>query len=240
MIEYNGLPTDYNTSTFADCYKLHPRIYPHLSHYATFRHALRKIHLNMNLHDYMRFFKVTIGGFGRYMRPNGMSFEIFEQLPHVKEISIHLPSKPRRGWVNEPYQGGPMMFHHPAPCLRLLHRVIYERIAELLVLYPRVKVYNFVDDEEKARYEELRRSALQKSKWTAAEFEELYTECNGGIELEELVQPGSWLHEDEDKQEVELEVERQVTGPDTHQPFEEFFPPKCRCEVQCCKLEVYM
>jgi hypothetical protein len=240
MIECNSVPTDYTTSALADCYKLHPKIYPQLSHYATLRHGLRKIHFKMELHSYMHFFKVTIGEFERYLLPGSISYEIFEQLPHLNEISILLPSKPRRGWVNEPYYGGPPMFHHSAPCPRLLHRVIYEHIAELLTPYPHVKVHNFVDDDEKARYKDLRRAAVQNRKWTAADFEELYAECGGGIELEEPVQPGSWLHEDEDKTEAEMGVEKHTIRPDIDQSLEEFFPPKCRCEEPCRELKVYV
>ena len=133
-----------------------------------------------------------------------------------------------------------MMYYSGAPCPRLLHRVIYERIAELLTLCPHVKVRKFIDEYEEARYESLRRAAIATHKWTATDLEELYAECGGGIELKEPVQPGSWLHEDEDKPEAEMEVQRQTIEENTQQLFGEFFPPKCWCEVPCRELEVFV
>jgi hypothetical protein len=234
MAESNSLPTNYTTQALADCYKQYPRIYPDLTQYATFRHGIRQLYLHMNFLNYMHFFKVTTGDFACYLRPGAISHEVFEQLPHLNEIALRLPCRPRQGWLDDPWQNGPKLFHYEFPCARILHRVIYERVAEILTLYPNVEVKGFVDDYEKDRFYALRKSNMESSKWTAAEYEELYTECGGGIELEETVQPGSWLEvaeddEEEDEAGYTVNTEREVPQVTANA----FFPPKCHCEEKC-------
>jgi hypothetical protein len=234
MIEPNSLPTDYTTQALADCYKQYPRIYPHLQQYATFRHGIRQIYLCMNFIDYMHLFKVTKGGFERYTkRPGAITYEVFEQLPNVSEIALRLPRRPRQGWLDDPGQIGPILFHYEFPCVRMLHRVIYERIAEALTLYSNVKVKGFVDKYERDRFYTLRESNMANSKWTAAEYEELYAECGGGVELEEMVLPGSWLEEAEEQEEQKV-ANTHRAGRDVPEPTADaFFPPECRCETKC-------
>jgi hypothetical protein len=230
LTDSNSLPIDHITHTLANCYKHYPRIYPQLKQYATFRHGIRRVHLTMDFIAYMHFFKVTIGSFKDHIRSGSISYEVFEQLPYLSHIAIRLPLQPQQGWLDEPGQPSPRLFYHNFPCPRLLHRVIYERIAELLTIHPRVKVKGFVDADEKSRYKALRAAAMQERRWSAADLEELYADCGGGIELEEPVQPGNWLT-------VEEIGERQVgtilAGGHTHEAPEDFFPPKCRCEQKC-------
>jgi hypothetical protein len=233
----DSLPTDYITQAKAQCYYHHPRIYPQLKQYATFRHGLRQIYLEMGFIDYMHFFEVTTGGFERYLDPGEISYKVFEQLPHVKKITLRLPRRPRQGWVDNPFQKGPQLFHYEFPCARTLHRVIYERIAGVLTLYPHVKVKGFGDEGERDRFYALRQSSMKNSTWTAADYQELYEECGGGVELGEMVQPGSWIEE------VEEEKEEQQGGSDEAEggipnrvvvaPPNAFFPPKCRCDTKC-------
>jgi hypothetical protein len=225
MVTTNSLPVDDQSQALAECYKQHPKIHQHLEQYATFRHGLRRIYMTMDFFAFMRFFKVTDGGFQRYIKPGSTSYEIFEQIPHLAEIVFELPGKPRKGWKNIPGPG-PMLFHNDQPCPRILHRLIYERIAEVLTMCSRVEVCGFVDDDEKARLKELREAAVKKSEWTAADYAELYAECGGGIELEESVQPGSWLT----KAEEEDETPPTTT---TEETVDNFFPPECRCEDKC-------
>jgi hypothetical protein len=239
MTRSNSLPTDYTTQTLADCYMHYPRIYPHLIQYATFRHGIRKMFLRMNFINYMHFFKITTGGFERYLdadKPAPVSFEVFEQLPHLTEIALRMPHRPRQGWLDDPWQIGPTLFHHEFPCARALHRVIYERIAEVLAVYPNVKVNGFIDDYERDRFFALRESHMQNSKWTAAEYKELYTECGGGVELAEMVLPGSWLdeaEESEEQEEQEVADSNKAPSDIPELTSDAFFPPECRCETKC-------
>jgi hypothetical protein len=235
LTEPDSLPTDYTTQAKAECYYHHPRIYPQLKQYATFRHGLRQIYLEMGFIDYMHFFKVTTGEFERYLDPGAISYEVFEQLPYLKKIALRLPRRPCQGWVDNPFQHGPQLFHFEFPCARTLHRVIYERVAEVLTLYSHVKVKGFGDDNEKDRFYTLRQSSMEKSKWTAADYEELYEECDGGVELGKMVQPGSWV---DDTEEEEKEQQAGTDKGEAGSPMEvvtadAFFPPKCRCDTKC-------
>jgi hypothetical protein len=221
VTEPHGLPVDDSTQALANSYRQNPRIFPQLKQYATFRHAIRRIHMGMDFISSMHFFKVTIGGFDRYLYPGSLSFEVFDQLPNLNEITIRLPRQPHRGWRDKPGQRSPRLFYDGSPCPRILHRIIYERIAKVLTLYVRVKVVGFVDDDEKARFDGLRASAMKCPEWTAAEYEQLYVECGGGVDLQESVQPGDLSPWTEDERQVETTTEGS------------FFPPKCRCVEKC-------
>ncbi|KAF2823335.1 hypothetical protein CC86DRAFT_66102 [Ophiobolus disseminans] len=233
MVEANSMPVDYDTQALSDCYMHFPRMYSHLKQYATFRHGIRRISLGMTFYEYMRFFRVTVGGFRRYLNPEVISYEVFEQLPHLSEVAIQLPDRPRRGWCNI-LLPGPLMFHHDSPCPRILHRIIYEKAVETLTLYPHLKVTGFVDQEEEARFNQLRATSLKNAEWTAAEYEELYDECGGGISLEEMVQPGSWTATTEDEQMESELIKKEVVPVVIEQAVDDdFFPPKCRCAEKC-------
>jgi hypothetical protein len=236
MIEPDSLPTDATTQARAECYHYHPRIYPQLKQYATFRHGIRQIDLEMDFINYMHFFKVTTGGFERFLA-GGISYEIFDQLPHLDKIALHLPRRPRQGWVDSPYQNGPQLFHFESPCARILHRIIYERIAEVLTLYPNVKIKGFGDENEKDRFAALRQYSMLHSKWTVAEYEELYEECGGGVELGELVRPGSGMGEDEEEDaEGSMKAEAGSEPRELEVKADGFFPPKCACDIKCYML----
>lgn len=224
MTEPNSLPIDHKTQALAYCYKQYPRIFPHLKRYAVFRHGLRKVHMNMDFIGYMHFFKVTTGGFERYLRSGSISYEVFSQLPHLNEVIIRLPRRPHHGWRDKPGQCGPRLFYDDFPCPRMLHRVIYERVAAVLTLYPRVKVMGFIDADESVRFNLLRVSAMEHSKWTTGDYDELYADCDGGIELEDIV-------ESENRPE-EFAEERRVVA-DLDERVDTFFPPKCRCVEKC-------
>jgi hypothetical protein len=225
IIEPNSLPVDSRTQILADCYKNYPEIYPQLSQYAVFRHGIRRVFLSLDFVSSMHFFKVTVGGFQSYWQSGSISCEVFKQLPHLAEIAIQLPQRPRQGWRDTPGQCGPQLFHDHNPCPRMLHRIIYKQIAELLAIYPQLKVKDFGDDDEKDRFETLRKEAMEKLKWTRVDYDELYADCGGGIELEESVQPGSW-HTSSTYQEAAPEH----AGEQIDEPF---FPAKCRCKEKC-------
>lgn len=232
MVEANSLPVDYDTQALSDCYRQYPSIYKHLNQYATFRHGIRRITMGMRFFEYMLFFKVTVGGFERYLRPGAISYEVFDQLPHLSEVFIKLPGRPRRGWSNI-LLPGPFMFHHDSPCPRTLHRIIYEKALNTLALCPSLKVCGFVDADEEARFNELRAVTLKSAKWTAADYKELYAECGGGVTLEESVQPGSWSAMIEEEQMEPEALKKQETPVVTEQTADDFFPPKCRCAERC-------
>ncbi|KAF2032195.1 hypothetical protein EK21DRAFT_61405 [Setomelanomma holmii] len=229
MIEPNSLPTDEKTQVLAHCYKQYPKIYPHLQHYATFAHGIRKVSVYMDFLSYMHFFKVTVGGFKQYWYTQRTTYEVFQQLPCLKEIEIRLPLQPHDGWNEGHSLRGPALFHHGRDqvCPRMLHRVIYEQIAEVLAPYSRVRIKNCGDGQEKARFYALRNEARVRLKFTARDWAELYAECGGGIQLDEPVEQESWDEKDDEP----VSVVPQVM--DTSGDDEPFFPPKCRCEVRC-------
>tara|TARA_R110002003_G_scaffold207_3_gene16005 strand:+ start:26094 stop:27707 length:1614 start_codon:yes stop_codon:yes gene_type:complete len=229
MVELNSLPTDDKTRALAHCYKHYPVIYPHLQQYATFAHGIRKVCLYMDFLSNMHFFKVTVGGFQRHWYTGQMTYEVFAQLPHLKEIEIRLPLQPQHGWKDYPHQRGPQLFYHlpDQACPRSLHQFIYERIAEVLAPYPYVRVKNFGDEHEKGRFYALRHLARQKAKFTANDLTALYAECGGGIQLQEPVEQEVWDNGETEQQPTFQEIVRAEDG------AEPFFPPKCRCDVRC-------
>jgi hypothetical protein len=159
VVDDDSVPVDERTRALAQQYDRFPKIYPELSRYATMRHGIQKMCLKMDFLDYMNFFKVTSGGFERYQNHNLMTYEILEQFPRLNEIILRLPLRPGRGWKNDPRRFGPLLFHFVYPCPRQLHRVIYERAAEVLALYKSVRVLNFVDENEESRFESLHQAA---------------------------------------------------------------------------------
>jgi len=232
LMAVDGIPVDDKSQALADCYKYYPKIYKHLDHYATFSHGIRRVCMTMDFFELMRFFKVTVGGFERYIKPGSISFEIFDRLPNLAEIFIELPGKPRGGWDNT-FCRGPFLFHEDAPCIRALHGLIYERIAASLTLYSHVKVRGFIDGDEKVRFLSLREAAMQEAKWTVEEFEELYVECGGGIQLHEAVTPAVWLDKAEEEDTTEVTAEYEMAG---YERTNDYFPPKCECEEKCLVL----
>ncbi|KAF2132399.1 hypothetical protein P153DRAFT_189971 [Dothidotthia symphoricarpi CBS 119687] len=228
MMGPDSLPVDQKTKALSDCYSLYPKIYPQLRQYATFRQGIQKICLKMSFVSYMRFFKVTAGGFGKYWRTDHMTFEVLEQLPFLNEIVIKLPVRPHGagGWKDNFHEGGPQLFHHESPCPRMLHRILYERIAEALASHEHVRLTRFIDNDEKQRYWEFRKNAVAKLKMTGAELEELYRDDGGGIELEDVVAPANMVAKDEHDQDLQA-FEYPAEGE------EQFFPPKCRCAKDC-------
>jgi hypothetical protein len=218
MTKANGVPTDDKAWELEKTYKSFPKIYPHLDRYATFGHGIRKIHLQFSFLDSLQFFKVTAGSFEQHWRPYHLDFEIFEQLPHLNELIIELPDA--KGFLEDNSRQPVRLFYgEPFNCPRILHRLIYERAAEVLARYKDVKIHGFIDEEEGLKFLELRDTATNGLKITTEELEELYGENLGGIELDESVEPGV------EKKEMSAE-ERDVIHDD-------FWPPKCRCEILC-------
>lgn len=226
MVGSNSIPTTSSEEALSKCYGRFPRIYPRLKQYATLRDGIQKISLGMDFLSFMHFFKVEAGGFQRFPKPRGfhMTYEIFERLPDLNEIVIRLPLRPRGGWKDMPQAGDPQLFHEDSPCPRRLHRVIYERVAEVLASYDRVTIQNFVDGEEKQRFESARLEAINVLSFTRGELEELYADDGGGVELPDGLERGPGMA-------IAGHEKPGVRYPEDLQ--DEFFPPLCFCDAPC-------
>ncbi|KAF2856759.1 hypothetical protein T440DRAFT_494558 [Plenodomus tracheiphilus IPT5] len=223
MLHADGVPVDDKTKALATLYKQYPRIYPHLDQYATFAHGIRKIHLCMDYRSYLRFFKVTAGGFEKYWSHYNTGYEMFEQLPQLSEIVIELPDL--RGRMSDPLpRMMPPLFYRGFECPRILHRLIYEQAAKVLALYPNVKAHGFIDELEEQHFYKLRSVAIKELKFAPAELADLYKDDGGGIELDEVVYLGL---PSLDPEEELVESQPNATNLDG------FWPPKCRCAVLC-------
>jgi hypothetical protein len=229
MIEDHSVPVDEKTHALARCYSQFPKVYHRLARYATMRHGIQKICLKMDFASYMNFFKVTIGGFERYQNFDLPTYEVFEQLPYLNEIVIRLPLQPRRGWRNDPHQGGPQLFDFESPCPRKLHRVIFERAAEVLAQYKTVTIRNFIDKGEEKRFLDCREESIKSLKSTDSELQELYADEEGGIELER------WFEQDIP---TSADEEEDISEYGHHD--DDFFPPKCQCLAECIYEPVFM
>ena len=215
----NGsIPTDDKTAALARTYSRYPKIYPHLQRYATLSHGIRKLSLRLSFMEALHFFRVAVAGFAQYWRPaRYLDYDIIERLPRLNELRFYLPDA-SQDLEDKVRQYGPLIFHSE-PCPRILHRLVYERAAEVLAKYPFVTLYGFMDEVEELRYNALRKEAIDSLKFNEKELEELYMEEGGGVELEDSVDPGV------EKGDVE-EVERTIIHND-------LWPPECKCEVPC-------
>ena len=215
----NGsITTDDKTAALARTYSRYPKIYPHLQRYATLSHGIRKLSLRLSFIEALHFFKVTAAGFAQYWRlAHYLDYNIFERLPRLNELRVYLPDASQE-LEDKVRQYGPRIFHDE-PCPRILHRLIYERAAEVLAEYPFVTLHDFMDEVEELRYNTLRNEAIDSLKFNEKELEELYMEEGGGVELEDSVDPGIG------KGDVE-EVQQPIIHND-------FWPPECKCEVPC-------
>ncbi|KAF9698898.1 hypothetical protein EKO04_002935 [Ascochyta lentis] len=226
MIEPYSIPITSREEALSKCYRRFPTVYLNLKQYATFRHGIQKISLEMDWMSFIHFFKVKAGGFQHHQKTRGLTYHVFERLPSLNEIMIWLPRRPRGGWKNKPHPGGLQLFHREAPCPRSLHRLIYERVAEVLAPY-NVSVRGFIDEEETQRFESARLEAVKVLKFTKTELEDLYADNGGGIELPHT-------------------MERVLGTPKTESEkggaewaddlYEGFSPPVCHCEEPCAWL----
>ncbi|KAJ4340167.1 hypothetical protein N0V87_002788 [Didymella glomerata] len=232
MTTPNGVPVSPIEHALSKCYERFPKIYPHLNRFATLRHGIQKIDISMDWLSFMHFFKVHVGGFERYQtsfrrfhQTKALTYDIFERLPCLNEIVIRLPLRPYGGWRDKAGQCGPQLWHVDSPCPRKVHRVIYERVAEVLAPY-NVTMRNLIDYAEVRRYEAARAKAVKALEFTKVELEELYAEDGGGVELSE--------HEKGRSEELELarrKKEREVA--DVGDVQDGFWPPLCFCNEPC-------
>jgi hypothetical protein len=171
--------------------------------------------------DSLQFFKVTAGSFSQYWKSYHLDYEVFERLPYLNELTIKLPDV-KCFLEDNSKQPVRLFYGEPFNCPRILHRLIYERTAEVLAPFRDFKMHGFIDNEEEMRFFELLEHATRDLKMTTEELEELYREDMGGIALEQSVEPSV------EKRDREIE-ERAIIQDD-------FWPPKCRCEVLCRKV----
>lgn len=224
MTTPSSIPTCPAEEALSKTYGRFPKIYPRLSRYATLRHGIQKISICMDFLSFMQFFKVMAGGFQRYHKTKGYTYEVFERLPCLNEIVVRLPLRPQGGWKHRPQAGGPQLWHEDYPCPRVLHRIIYERIAEVLAPY-KVTVRNFLDKGEKQRYHSAKLKAVKALRFAKVDLEEMYAEDDGGVEL----------LENEKERSLELtKVKHESTEVEYPEDMhDEFFPPLCHCNEPC-------
>lgn len=221
MVEPNGVPTSVREIAQSKLYSRFPRIYPELRQYATLRHGIQKISLGMDFNSSMHFFKVQAEDFQQYQKSRVPTYEVFERMPILNEIVIRLPLQPRGGWRDNPHAGGPALFHHETPCPRILHRLIYDRAAEVLAPYEKVTLRNFIDGGEKQRFLSKRLKAVKIFRFTQDELEELYADDSGGVQLGEA------------EREVKLLFKAKCEDADIGCIRSRFFPPSCHCNEPC-------
>lgn len=224
MVETNGVPVDDKSYDSAYTYMRFPKLYPELKQYATLRHGIRRICLELDFATSFEFFRITKHGYQEGWHSRYMGIEVLERLPELRELTIILPDVTGR-LEDKPYHRGPPLFYDlDFACPRILHRILYEQAAEVLAQYKDVKLYGFMDDGEAQRFKALKQKAILLLKFTPRELRELYTEDGGGIQLEEAVIPGmeaKQLEDDSSDRMPSLVVRNN------------FWPPKCRCAVRC-------
>ncbi|KAF2747470.1 hypothetical protein M011DRAFT_443269 [Sporormia fimetaria CBS 119925] len=234
------IPKTVREVSLARLFRDYPHQHPHLNHYATFKHGIRRLVLTLDFLDALHFFKVDVGTLAEYRQriPN-TSVEALTQLPNLRSLVYILPDLNWRDYISQP---GPRLYDEEDPCPRTLHRWIYEAAATELAMLaiPNVesKVKGFMDHEEKQRWHDLWHTAQLERRFTTQEYAELYAECDGGVELdEEMVayeKPDGILWHGGEDQRAERDIDRlSVTG---SEDLEDVFPPRCICEIPCREL----
>ncbi|OAL56750.1 hypothetical protein IQ07DRAFT_607065 [Pyrenochaeta sp. DS3sAY3a] len=224
MVEANGVPVDDKSYASAYNYMRFPKLYPELKQYATLRHGIRRICLELDFSTSFEFFRITKHGYNEGWESRHFGIEVLERLPDLRELTIILPDVTGK-LEDKPYHPGPRLFYDlDFACPRILHRILYEQAAEVLAPYKDVKLYGFMDENEAQRFKALQQKAILLLKFTPRELRELYAEDGGGIQLEKPVTPGMDANQLEDDS---LDTMRPVVARNN------FWPPKCRCEVRC-------
>jgi hypothetical protein len=157
ITEPNGVPVSAEEKVLAYQYLNWPKMYPHLSRFATFRHGIRRLRLKFDYLDALHFFKVTVGNLHEYRHNDVLTCDIFEKLPNLNGVTVSLPTY---WWIDDARQRGPQLFHDENPCVRILHRFIYERAATELAPYENSRVIGFMGQEEVDRFQVLLDLAL--------------------------------------------------------------------------------
>jgi hypothetical protein len=229
LIEPGSIPRTPKEEMLARNYLLHPKQHPQLGRFATLRHGIRKLYLQFDFLESLHFFKISVGGLARYRSNKFKTCDIFDKLPNLDGIHLNLPFDEWRDATTR-WQMGPNLTHPDSPCWRTLHRLIYENAAQVLAPYKNVKVDYFMDAAEEQRFWDFYQTAALALTFTEEDFEELYEECGGGIQLE---------IEDNVMEEWGCEVVRATHVTDYEGvfpvPIEEqgVFPPLCKCDIPC-------
>ncbi|KAF2654576.1 hypothetical protein K491DRAFT_679610 [Lophiostoma macrostomum CBS 122681] len=184
MVQKNGVPKRNDSKSFISArrYLDFPKQYPHLDRFATLRHGIRKIYFRLNFLDALHFWKVTDGGFKNHVNSGRryITCDVFEKLPCLNGVKVFMPEEK---WKDVAGQDGPRLWDKLDPCPRKLHRIIAKRMAEALAPYKDVQPRRFMDKREKQNFEELHDFKYQSQRFTQRDFDELYADCGGGIQL---------------------------------------------------------
>lgn len=231
IVEPNGAPAHRDSHILARRYLYHPQHYPALTRYATYAHGIRRIDLQFNYPQTMHFFKVSAGGLDKYRDPRFMTCDVFERLPNLKSVGIWLPSE---WWIQPPHQYPPIL-HPTHPCPRTLERWIYERIAEELSWLQNVTVKNFMDTIEAQMFRELHEAHSLSYTMTKAELDELYSDADGGISLEEVIFNDNDMGAETGSRTSSEQLPALFPGSleELNEDGTPVLPPKCWCPVPC-------
>ncbi|CAI6336859.1 unnamed protein product [Periconia digitata] len=207
-------PVNFRDYEKAHLYKYWPSIYPDLSRFSTFKHAVQKATLKFDFREYLHFFKITTNGFNTRGSHPATSSDDLKRLTKLHDLTIILPGNENTETLWDRARDWPRIFHEN-PCPRALHRAIYERVAKDLIYIPHVKVVGFLDPNEEARFYNLRQHAIKSNPFpfTRQELDELYADDAGGIKLTQ------------DEAAVDTK-HLPVTLP-------YWDAPECKCEVPC-------
>ncbi|KAF2265285.1 hypothetical protein CC78DRAFT_579425 [Lojkania enalia] len=226
LVKPNSVPTNRKSQTLASQYLRFPQYHPHLDRYATFMHGIRKLYIKFNFLASLHFFKVTAGGLDRYRRPNFMTCDVLNRLPHLNGLIIVLPSEWRVDKISSlPVQ----LFHETDPCPRTLHRWIYERAAEVLAPYQDVKLHPFIDESEEQNFRQLHQAFALSVNQRKAKVGSLYNGSDGGVTIDTLIERGTNVTEFRPSEICQNEL-----------PGEDVLPPRCWCDVPCQDVFFYV
>lgn len=142
-----------------------------------------------------------------------MWLETLKRLPNLNTVVVVIPRPELESSFSQSTWGRNGNF-----CSRLLGRCLYERVVETLAFVPNVEMTRFLDDEEEARFQELRAASKQATSQAQ--------EDDGGIDIESVV-----YHEPQlASEEIPFDYPWGPWG------WSDAWPPKCKCEVKCADI----
>ncbi|KAF2867237.1 hypothetical protein BDV95DRAFT_503202 [Massariosphaeria phaeospora] len=221
MVEPYSQLQDEETVDLRRMYMKEPKLYPELRRFATFKHGIRKLCLNLDFDSFLHFLKITIAYVHHDTGKPRTTCDVLEELPNLDGIRLILPGPNN---AHGPRNLGPIVWHDTHPCPRKLHRMIYVRAAEVFVTFKDFVVENFFDELEEKSFNELRKITDLQARFTKLELNELYEDCKGGIKLDV---PAPEVHSPRVSY-----LESYMTG-QAGRAQDDKFPPVCDCDVSC-------